>query len=381
MRIGIDIRTLMDRRYSGVSNFTIELVNELLRQDTNNQYILFYNSGQDVSDKIPAFNFGNARMVATRYPNKIFNYVMQKIWHKPLLDQMLGVDVFFMPHINFVALSKQSRKIITIHDLSFLRYYNFFSIRKNIWHKLIAIKKLLLQFDVIVAVSENTKRDLMELLNIAEEKIIVIYSGLNRNAIFDNDEAKIEFVKNKYGLPDSYFLFLGNLEPRKNIENVIVAYDKFVDTYPKYSDYGLVLAGDRGWRYDSIFSTLKRSRNKNKINLVGYVDDQDKSVFYQQAKIFLFPSFYEGFGFPVLEAMANGTPVITSANSSLPEIAQNAAIFVNPYNTNEMTTAIHSTLEDNNLTSRMISESLRIREKFDWSNTAKDYLKLFTYFN
>ena len=103
--------------------------------------------------------------------------------------------------------------------------------------------------------------------------------------------------------------------------------------------------------------------------------------FYQQAKIFLFPSFYEGFGFPVLEAMANGTPVITSANSSLPEIAQNAAIFVNPYNTNEMTTAIHSTLEDNNLTSRMISESSRIREKFDWSNTAKDYLKLFTYFN
>ena len=177
MKIGIDIRTLMDRRYSGVSNYTLELVNELLRQDQKNQYILYYNSGQDVADKIPAFNFANAEIISTRYPNKIFNYLMQKTLHHPLIDRFLDVDIFLMPHINFIALSNQCKKIITIHDISFLRYHNFFSWRKNVWHSFINTRKLLNTFDIIVAVSESTKRDLIELLNIPEEKIKVIYSG------------------------------------------------------------------------------------------------------------------------------------------------------------------------------------------------------------
>ena len=99
MKIGIDIRTLMDKRYSGVSNYTFGLVNELLQQDQTNEYKLYYNSGQDVSQRIPAFNFANAKIVATRYPNKVFNYVMQKTLRQPLLDQLLEVDIFFMPHI------------------------------------------------------------------------------------------------------------------------------------------------------------------------------------------------------------------------------------------------------------------------------------------
>ena len=134
MKIGIDIRTLMDENWSGVSGYTYNLVRKILEVDRSREYRLFYNSGRDVSSRIPEFNADNARVVRIRYPNKIFNYFMQKTLSRPKIDRLLGVERFIAPHINFLSLSSRCRKIITVHDLSFLRYPEFFSWRKNIWH-------------------------------------------------------------------------------------------------------------------------------------------------------------------------------------------------------------------------------------------------------
>lgn len=379
MKIGIDIRTLMDRRYSGVSNYALELVCELLRQDKDNQYKLYYNSGQDISARMPVFNFANVEIKATRIPNKFFNYCLQKICRRPLLDRLLDVDIFLMPHINFAALSPQCKKIITVHDVSFLRYYNFFSLRKNIWHYLINIKKILAQSDIIVAVSENTKRDLIELLNIPPDKIKIIYSGISPD--FLNAENNTVGLRKKYQLPEKYFLFLGNLEPRKNIEGIILAYDRFVSQHQEYNDYHLVLAGEKGWKYKNIFKNLDRAVAKKNIHILGYVEEQDKKALYCGASIFLYPSFYEGFGFPVLEALACSVPVITSINSSLPEVVQNSAVLIDPYNINDIVNAIFQVLKNNKKTEDGDREIKELLSKFNWQITAEKYRELFLALN
>jgi glycosyltransferase involved in cell wall biosynthesis len=376
MKIGIDIRSLMDANYSGVPNFTWKLVDELLRLDQINEYKLYYNSWQDVSKKIPAFNFANAGIVATHYPNKIFNYCLQKNCHYPQIDRLLGVDLVWLPHTNFIALSDSCRKIITIHDLSFIRYPQFFSWRKNIWHQLLNLNKILSQFDTIVAVSDNTKRDLEELLNIPPEKIKVIYPG--GEGITQVSLSEVKAVQTKYNLPDNYFLYVGNLEPRKNVASIILAFDEFITEHPEYSNYDLVIAGGKGWKCRDIFSAYENANHKEKIHLLGYISDTEKKALYASAKILIYPSFYEGFGFPVLEAMTAGVPVITSANSSLPEVARDAALLINPFNITEIKTAMREILKNTNLTDRLKAKGKLVSAEFTWEKTAREYQQLFS---
>ena len=178
MRIGIDIRTLMEKEYSGVSEYTLNLVKAILDQDRKNEYKLFYNSGRDIRGRMPEFKNDNVEIVSTRYPNKIFNYLLQKILRYPEIDKMLEVDIFWLPNLNFISLSRKVKKILTIHDLSFLRYPNFLGLQRNLWHYIINIKKLIREFDIIIAVSENTKNDIIDLAGVSSDKVEVIYPGI-----------------------------------------------------------------------------------------------------------------------------------------------------------------------------------------------------------
>ena len=180
MKIGVDIRALMDERYSGVSAYAEQLLKEILRQDQENEYYLFYNSFHNLSARFSSLESERVKVVGTRFPNKIFNYGFQKIFGRPYLDKVLGgVDVFWSPHFNFSNFSKDSKNILTVHDLSFLRAPEFFSWRKNCWHKLLGIKKLIKKADLIVAISKNTKLDLMDIFQVPAEKIKVIMKRNN----------------------------------------------------------------------------------------------------------------------------------------------------------------------------------------------------------
>lgn len=377
MKIGIDIRALMDPLHSGVPEFTLNLLEGLFRLDKKNEYVLFYNSARDISKIIPEFREANVQVVASRYPNKLFNNIMQQFIKWPKLDQLTGVDLFFMPNIGFAALSSSVRKVITIHDLSFLRYGEFFSLKRRAWHRLINLTKMLRGFDQIIAISEHTKQDLRELCHLPSRRIKVIYNGLAPvyHAQIVSDLRKSQ-VQRKYKLPPEFILYLGTLEPRKNVIGLIKAYELL---YKKKGSRcpALVIAGGVGWKYQQIFRAAKESAAHERIKFIGYVDEVDKPILYKLAQAFVYPSFYEGFGFPPLEAMAAGCPTIISSSASLSEVAQGGAILVDPYNAAEITQAMELILTDEKLRIDMISKGQKQAKNYSWERTARSYLKFF----
>ncbi len=400
MKIGIDIRTLMDARYSGVSEYTLNLVKELLKLDTENQYKLFYNSFHDIKSRLPEFKHDNVEIVGLNYPNKILNYLYFKLLDYPKIDGLLGVDrcqdragLFFMPHLNFIALSERCKKIITVHDLSFLRYREFFSFKKNLWHYLLNVKSLLNKFDLIIAQSANTKRDIIELCQVNPERVKVIYSGVGEeykqisnfqfliSKQLNNSEfieiKKLVDVKRRYNLPNKFILYLGTLEPRKNIEGIINSYDVFRKKNLELNDVKLIIAGGWGWKSKNILKRWQSSDYKDDIIFLGYVESEDKVCLYNLASVFVYPSFYEGFGYPPLEAMACGLPVITSFSSSLPEVVGEAAMMIDPYNINQIAEAIRQVLTDYELRDGLIKKGLKRASEFSWAKAAREYLEVF----
>lgn len=375
MKIGLDMRTLMDARYSGVSEYTFNLTSEILKLDNHNEYRLFYNCFGECLN-IPEFAGENVKVIKYNYPNKILNYLLFNFFNYPKIDKELGVDLFFMPHINFIGLSGGAKSLLTVHDLSFLRYPEFFSARKNFWHKMINVKKLIRRFDRVVAVSENTKRDIMELCGVDGSKIKVIYAGVGEEYGKNVDEKKLLEAKIKYNLPDKFILYLGTLEPRKNVDGIIRAYNEMRIRNQKLENVKLVIAGGQGWKSGKIYKEWERSEFKDDIKFLGYADSKDKAYLYNLASVFVYPSFYEGFGFPPLEAMASGAPVIASYAASLPEVTGDAALMVDPYNIGDIARAMEVILTDESLKNKLVARGLERAKKFSWENTAREYLEI-----
>jgi glycosyltransferase involved in cell wall biosynthesis len=379
MKIGVDIRVLMDKYYSGVAKYTANLLKAILNQDKTNDYKLFYNSFQNLDQKLKVWERKNSVIIGSHIPNKLFNYFFQKFFFYPKLDKILGgVDVFWSPHFNFSSFSKSSKnlkKVITVHDLSFLRYPEFFSARKNFWHRALAIKKTLLAADAIIAVSNNTKNDLIELIGIKPQKITVIYSGNNISKREIGIQEKEDFL-NKYKLGGTLVLCLGNIEPRKNILGLIKAFN-LLKSKKSIPDLKLVLAGATGWKNKKIYRAWKKSPVAQDIVFLGYISTQEQEVLYSIASVFVYPSFYEGFGFPPLEAMTYGLPVICSNVSSLPEVVGRAALTINPFSPQEIARAMDLILSDKDLRQKFINEGYERIKMFSWEKTATEYLKVF----
>lgn len=369
MKIGIDVRVLMDNYYSGVSIFTLNLLNNLLKIDKSNTYHFFCNSFRRKNINLP-----NKNIVQTFYPNKIFNYLMQKYLAWPKLDKVLGdPDIFYSPHINFSSISKSTKKIMTIHDLSFLRYPDFFNARKNFWHKAINISKNIKNFDKIIAVSENTKNDIVELLGVDEQKIEVVYPGISCDLLSENDFSS-DFLSKNYNIDRSYILYLGTIEPRKNIVNLIKAYNLLRDSG---FEILLVLVGSWGWKTKDIRMEWESSKYKNDIRFIGYIPENEKKPFYSGASLFVYPSFYEGFGFPPLEAMYFSIPVIAGNTSSLPEVLNDSALLINPDDFKDLFEAMRAVLSDNRLKENLMEKAKKRLDFFSWNKTAENYLRIF----
>jgi glycosyltransferase involved in cell wall biosynthesis len=377
MKIGIDIRCLVEGRRTGVEEYTINLLNNLFEIDKKNRYVLFLNSFRKSRAEVEEFKkYKNVSVKIFRYPNKLINFLFW-YFHWPKIDQMLGgVDVLFFPNIIFGAWSRKTKLLLTIHDLSFERYQETFSWKRRLWHIFINPKKLCQDARKIIAVSDSTKNDLAELYGIAENKIKTIYSAVSENYMpINRNDSKLIEVKEKYNLPFKFILYLGTIEPRKNIAGIVRAYDYLRKlNYPELAKFKLVIAGASGWKQEKIFTEIRNSPFGSDIIFAGYIHDDDKPAVYNLASVFVYPSFFEGFGFPPLEAMKSGTPVITSNSSSFPEIVGKAAIMIDPDKPDEIGEALRQILLDKNLQEKLRNDGFEQAKIFSWRKTAQDFL-------
>ena len=364
MHIGIDIRALQQFRPSGIGEYTLRLLQEFFVLFPEHQYTLFVNGVRNPDAYIPTWNFPHVRVVVTRYPNKILHSSIALLGY-PKIDHILAkksapVDVFFSPHPTISSVHKDMRHVLTVHDISFALFPEYYSLKRQLWHKLIGARKQCEEADQIIVPSEATKQDLVRVYQIPPKKIAVIYSGVPVALTLDTTE-----VEKKFHLPKRFFLFIGTIEPRKNIETLI---DAYVGGNFAAAGIGLVIAGAPGWKCTNLIVEMQKTTG---VQYLGYVTHQEKQVLYTLADIFVFPSFYEGFGFPVLEAMAAGTPVVTSDCSSLPEITQGAAHLVSPYNPGALRHALTGVLMQPELCQRYCEQGKKVAAQYTWEKTAR----------
>ncbi len=380
MRIGIDIRCLAEGKRTGVEEYTIALLRELFEGNQEDEYILFFNAWKKGTPDFSWMDrYPHVTLRIFRFPNKLLNL---SLWYFgfPKLDLLIGgTDVFFLPNLNFAAVSSHTKLVVTTHDLSFELFPETFSWKQRLWHFLVDFRRLAARADRVIAVSQSTKDDLVEKYRVTEEKITVIPSGIDsRFRKMDRNDPELIRVKEKYHLPYRFILYLGTFEPRKNIASLVRSYEALLASgNPAFQKYDLVLAGTPGWKCDDIFSSCEQSSYKERILLPGFIADEDKVALYNLASVFVYPSLYEGFGFPPLEALSCGVPVITSHASALPEVVGSAGILIDPYQPNELYLALEAVLADQELAKSLVEKGLFQARRFSWERAAAATLSVF----
>lgn len=303
-------------------------------------------------------------------PGRIYTGLFKKGGLVPM-DALIGAsrkDVIFFPNFVRWPLMWNRRSIAMIHDLSFVLFGQYSS-GPNKEYMLKYVPKTIAKADHILTVSESSKKDIIDHFKVPADKISVVYNFTDP-IFYPRNTAEIASARKKFNLPKNYILFVSSLEPRKNLSGLLDAYDQLDPTIQK--KYGLVLAGGKGWLNEDIHAKADKLVEKG-LNIIrtGYVADEDLPAIYSGASVFAYPSFYEGFGIPPLEAMACGVPVITADNSSLPEVVGDAAILVNANKTFETTNAVQKVLSNPDLQKSLIKKGYEQAKKFSAENSAK----------
>lgn len=381
MRIGVDLRALTAPHRTGVAEFIVEFLTAVFATDRTHEYVLFYNAAGD-APALPTWEQPNVTYVVSRIPNRLLNAGLLLL-HQPKLDRLIerstlktkALDIFFSPNFNYLAISPRVIQVLLVHDISFHFFPFFFTPRQRLWHRWLGPQRQCERANLILAPSENTKRDVLERYLIPEKKIRVLSPGLSPLFGAQPLPEQTRAVQKKYGLPDRFVLFLGSIEPRKNIPAVIAGFELYRQTATdqKSAALHLVIAGAPGWKNAEVYTRAKRSPYAGDIHCIGYVAPEDKPALYRLAEVFVYPSFYEGFGFPALEAMASGVPVITSARSSLPEITGAAAWLINPHRPEEIAAGLAALLPPGSARAAAIQRGRAAAERFSWQQTAQTW--------
>jgi glycosyltransferase involved in cell wall biosynthesis len=370
MKIAIDLRSLQNGSISGVENYILNLLEYLIPANPGNSFTLFTNSYR--ANDFGHLKFINTTTVAGRIPNRLLNLSLKAL-NYPKFENLFGdFDCLFLPNFNQFAIHPKTKLVITVHDLSPIVTPEFYDSRRRLWHLFINIKKSLHRANHILAVSEFTKKELIRIYGLSENKITVTHLGVQPNLFRPNlADEKLRRVRNIYGLPGSFYLFIATLEPRKNISNLIKAFEQ------QTNDVDLVIAGREGWKYSTILEQIAQSPKRHRIRYIGYVEEEHKPYLLKLAQALVWPSFYEGFGLPPLEAMAVGTPVITSQVTALPETVGSAAIMVDPYSVTDLAQAMAVVASDAALRADLVARGHVQAKKFTWQATAEKTLGVF----
>ena len=363
MRIGIDAR-LVFYHNAGIGQYILRLTNALAALDRDNEYFLFQ-SRKDSARLINAPNF-HRRMLWTPSHHRVERVALSA----ELLPYPL--DVFHSP--DFIPPRKmRALQVITVHDLAFLLYPRFLTPDAARYYG--QIDSAWRAASHIIAVSHSTKRDVTRLLGVPEDKVSVIYEAAHSQAQRIPRETARAYVREKYNVEGDFILFVSTIEPRKNLPTLLAAYSKLRDVYR--TNARLVIAGNKGWLTDEVDQAIEKYKLHNQVCFLGAVPTQELGYLYSAARVFALPSFYEGFGLTPLEAMANGTPVVVSNTSSLPEVVGDAGLLADPNDVEAWTVALHRVLTDNALHAEMSEKSLKRAAHFSWDRAARETLDVY----
>lgn len=371
MVIGFDASRSFTAARTGTETYSYQLLQELVQVDRENHYRLYLRTKPKSAEL-----------------KNIVASVEQRLIKFPKLWTQVGLafevlenppDVLFIPAHTLPVIHRPSLKsIVTIHDLGaeYLPQYHQFP------------QKLYLNRSTeyavghathLIAVSQATKDDLIRRFRADPHKITVVHEAYDRESFELQTPARIEAVTKKFGLMRPYFLFVGTIQPRKNLERLIEAFSMARATWhvARGQKPELVLVGKRGWLSESIYAAPKKHGVVDAVQFIDYVEKKDLPALYSGAEAFVFPSLFEGFGIPLLEAMACGAPVITSSVSSMPEVAGDAALYINPNSAEELRQALLTLTRDQDMKASFIEKGFRRAKAFSWQKTAQQTIEVF----
>lgn len=375
MRIGIDCRTILSPsrgEKAGIGHYNYSLVKNLMKIDKRNQYILFFDYRVPDTREFKQKNFEIKYFPFSQY-KKFLPFTYSHL----LIAAELGkqkLDILHSP-ANVIPLNYKKPTIVTVHDLAIYKESKWFPSGQKFSTRFL-VPKSLKKANHIIAVSNATKRDIIKLFKIPPSKISVIHENVMVKKL--PTRSKDISALRRYKLKNEYILFVGTLEPRKNLLRLIEGYNKLIKENPKkYGRYDLVLAGMRGWKSKNIFRLIKKLKLDEKVKYLEYIPHNHKIDLMEHATCFVFPSFYEGFCLPVLEAMSLGCPVITSNTSSLPEVCGQACEMVNPSRSENITKSLARVLYSKRLRESMKKKSLAQAKNFSWGKCARETLNIY----
>lgn len=368
--IAIDYTPALNQS-AGIGRLVRELISELARTEQTQNFRLFV-SGQSrrFNQQPPGANF-------TWKPTPISDRWLARLWHKlriplPIETFTGGVDLYHATDFVLPPTLKRTRTIVTVHDLSFVHVPEAASPRLKVYLDQV-VPSSVHRADHVLADSEATRQDVINLYKVKPDKVTTLYSGVN--ASFRAVDVDLDYLSRKYNIPKYPFIFsIGTVQPRKNYIRLIQAVAKLRE---QKVDVNLVIAGGKGWLEDPIYAEVNRLQLADHVHFIGFADDADLPMLYSAARCVAYASLYEGFGFPVLEGMACGTPVVTSNVSSLPEVAGNSALMVDPYNVDQLADALKTAIVDEDIRTRMIETGLEQAGQFTWQDSAHKLLQVY----
>lgn len=369
--MNIAINTLsLNRTKAGMGNYIYNLVNNLAKLDKKNNYHIFVSDKNREFFRIDQENFRiiNLGKGVTKGLNRF-------LWEQISLPKYIrkhGIDILHSPGF-VISLRSRVKNVLTIADMTFMNYPQVHTLFKRTYFSLFmppSIKKA----DRVLAISESTKKDVIRAIKVNPEKIKVTYLAYGKEfRVMDKKKAR-ELVNERYGIDKKFIIFVGMIEPRKNLPRIFKA---FSELKKEGIPHKLVIVGKKGWKYKGMFRQINKLDLGKDVMFTGYVPDSNLAILYNAADMLAYPCLYEGFGLPILEAMACGCPVITSNISSMPEVAGNAALLVDPKEMMQIKSAMSKLINNSKFREGMIKKGLKRSSQFSWKKCAQETMNVY----
>lgn len=359
---------MTEERMSGIGHATLEITRALEEHpDYGKKFEVFLVAGYDKIGQLKRHEFKKVSYKPLPLPIRVVN-LLWKYHLLPPMDLYVGKGTYIFPNYkNWFLL--RSKSITYVHDISFALYPQYVA-PKNQEFLIKNMPTWLKRTSLIAADSKSAKKEIMDYYGIADSKVKVLYHAVDKRVFYRRSRAEVASVKSKYDIKGDYIFYLGNIEPRKNIERMVDAYSMLSPAMQK--KYSLVIAGGAGWLNEAILAKIQQAQDKglNILKVKKFVIDEDLPALYSGATLLFHPALYEGFGLSILQAMACGTPVVVGNNSSMPEIAGSGGLLVDAEDSENMAQALEKCLSDKKLRNDLSSNGIAQAKTFEWSNTA-----------